>query len=183
MLDLFVILIYLRLSAFLLTVMNLSHNTRCPAALSNESVSKLILRSQRTNKESMKTLEVLNNQVSVASEIVKWRTVIIHIWISINVNTWHKPEYRSRRSDWAVWGSKPSIGKKKASLLQNVQTGSGANLASYSVGTGVLFRRPGRTVNHSPSNRTEFKKECSYTSTQSICFRRICRGKFTFSSM
>ena len=162
--------------------MNLSHHTRNPTALSNESVSKLILRSQRTNRESMKTLEVFNDQVSVASEIVKWMTVIFNIGISSNINIWHKPKYRSRRSDWAVWGSKPGIGKN-SSLLQNVQTGSGANLVSYSVGTGVLFRRPGRAVNHAPSSRTEFKKECSYTATQSICFRRICRGKFTFSSM
>jgi hypothetical protein len=36
------------------------------------------------------------------------------------------------------------------SLLRNVQTGSGAQPASYSVGIGV--KRPGRDVDHSPPN-------------------------------
>jgi hypothetical protein len=162
--------------------MNLSHHTRSPAALWNESVSKLILRSQRTSQESMKTSEVLNYQASVASEIVKWRAVIIYIRISVNVNIWHKPEYRSRCSDWTVWGSKPVIGKN-ASLLQKVQTGSGANLAFYSVRNGVHFRRPKRAVNHSLSNRTEVKKDWSFIFTQSICLRGIGRGNFTSSSM
>jgi len=74
-----------------------------------------------------------------------------------------------RRSDWAVWGTKPGIGKN-ASLLQYVQTGSGANLVFYSVSIGVLFRRPGRAVNHSPSSRTDFKNVCSYTATQYIIY-------------
>jgi hypothetical protein len=99
-------------AAFLLTVMNLSHHTRSPAALSNDPVSKLILRSQRTSKESTKILQVLNYQVSVASEIVRWRAVIIYIRISVNLNIWHKPEYRIRCSDWTAWGSKPGIGER-----------------------------------------------------------------------
>jgi hypothetical protein len=74
-------------------------------------LSESILRSRRTSKESMKTLQVLNYQVSVATEIVIWMAVIIYIRISVNVNIWHKPEFCSRCSDWTVWGSKPGIGR------------------------------------------------------------------------
>ena len=49
-LDLFFILTYLPLSIFFSTVMNFSHHTRNTAALSNDSVSKLTLRSNRASK-------------------------------------------------------------------------------------------------------------------------------------
>ena len=132
----------------------------------------------------MKTLEVLNYQESVASKIVIWRAMIIYIRISVNVNT--VPDI-SRSTAVAVAtgrsGDRNPLLAKDASLLQNLQTGSGASLASYSMGTGVLFRRPGRAVNHSLLNRTEVKNEWSYTSTLSIGFRGIGKGNFTFSSM
>jgi len=68
------------------------------------------------------------------------------------------------------------------SLLHRVHTGSGAQPASYSFGTGGCFpggRRPGREADHSPSSSTEVKNAWRYTSTPSTSSRRgawLCAG-------
>jgi hypothetical protein len=54
------------------------------------------------------------------------------------------------------------------SLRHRVQTGSGAHLASYLMGTRVSFPRgkgPWRRADHSPPTNTEVKNAWSYTST------------------
>jgi hypothetical protein len=46
------------------------------------------------------------------------------------------------------------------SLLHNIQTGSGAHPASYTIGTGGSFpggMRPGRETDHSPSSSAEVR--------------------------
>jgi hypothetical protein len=56
------------------------------------------------------------------------------------------------------------------SLLQNVQTGSGAQPA-YSLGTGVVslvVKRPGREFDHSPASNIEVKNEWRHTSPSPV---------------
>jgi hypothetical protein len=58
------------------------------------------------------------------------------------------------------------------SLLRNVQTGSGAHPASYSMRTGPPPGRQAATefdVDPSPPRSAEVKDEWSYTSTPPIC--------------
>ena len=56
--------------------------------------------------------------------------------------------YSRLATNWTVWGSNSGRGKS-FSLFQNIQTGSGANPASYPVGTGDLswHKVPGAKVN------------------------------------
>jgi len=56
--------------------------------------------------------------------------------------------------------------REKNSLLQNDQTDTGAQLTTYSVGTGffLVVKRPDREVRHSLPPSVEVKDEWSYTS-------------------
>jgi hypothetical protein len=57
------------------------------------------------------------------------------------------------------------------SLRHDIQTGSGAHLTSYPMGTGGSFReakRPGRETDQSPPSSAEVKQAWSYTSTPPI---------------
>jgi hypothetical protein len=70
------------------------------------------------------------------------------------------------------------------SLLQNVQTVSGAHRVSYSMSTGVLSpgaKRPGREVNHSPPSSAEVKNEWSYSSSPSIRLHSMDRDNFALT--
>jgi hypothetical protein len=61
-------------------------------------------------------------------------------------------------------GIRIPVGSRDFCLLQNVQAGPGAHLASYSVGTGVISRgKSGHGVNHSPPSRAKVKNVWSYT--------------------
>jgi len=61
-------------------------------------------------------------------------------------------------------GIRIPVGLRDFSLLQNVQAGPGAHLASYSVGTGVISpRKSGHGVNHSSLSSAEVKNVWSYT--------------------
>jgi hypothetical protein len=54
------------------------------------------------------------------------------------------------------------------SLRHRVQTGSGAHLDNYSIGTGLSptgLKRPGYKADHSPSSNAEFKNVYSYNVT------------------
>jgi hypothetical protein len=56
----------------------------------------------------------------------------------------------------------------RLSLLQSVQTGSGAHPASYPIGTGDSFpgvKRPGREADYSLPTRADVKTTWIYTST------------------
>jgi len=59
-------------------------------------------------------------------------------------------------------------GQEFFSLRHHVQTGCGAHLTSYSIGTAVFS--PGHEANHSPPSSAEVKKAWSYTSTSSYVF-------------
>ena len=91
-----------------------------------------------------------------------------------------------------VWASRGRIlvETKDLSLLQIVQTGSGVNPASYSMGVGVIspaMNHLGREVDHWPPHSAEVKNESSSTYTppfkthgkNRLVFRlsacRICR--------
>lgn len=74
-------------------------------------------------------------------------------------------------------------GSKICSLLQNVQTCSGAHLDSRSLGTGVLFieiSQPWHEANHSPPSSSEVKNEWSNTSTSPVWLCGLHRDTFTF---
>jgi hypothetical protein len=63
------------------------------------------------------------------------------------------------------------VGAGNFSLLHRVQTGSGAYLASYPMGTSGAFpggRAPRREAEHSPQFSAKVKNEWSYTSTPPI---------------
>jgi hypothetical protein len=65
-------------------------------------------------------------------------------------------------------GVRIPVGTRDFALLQKVQTDSGAHLASYTMGTGVLSRgvkRPDHDVYHSPPSSDEIRNEWRYTST------------------
>jgi hypothetical protein len=67
------------------------------------------------------------------------------------------------------------------SLLQNIQSGSGAHPASCSVGTGCFLqvaKRTGREVSHSSPSGAEFKNEWSCTSLLPKCIHGVDRVKF-----
>ena len=64
-----------------------------------------------------------------------------------------------------------------------VQTGSGVNPASYTMGTGSFsgVKRPGRGVDH-PDIAPRLKKEYSYNRTPPVCLHDSNKVKFTFHS-
>jgi hypothetical protein len=75
---------------------------------------------------------------------------------------------------------------KRNSLLQSLQTGSGAQSASHTSGNDSLKgeeKWPGREADHLPPSSGEFKNEWSCISYLyfSICFRSACRDSFAFS--
>jgi hypothetical protein len=67
------------------------------------------------------------------------------------------------------------------SLLQNVQTGSGAHPTSHSMGTGFFpgVKRPEREFDHSPPSNAGFKHMWSYNSIPPIRLYGVERDKFT----
>ena len=72
-------------------------------------------------------------------------------------------------------------GTKEFSRLQNVQTDSGAHLASCLLDTGVLpwrIKQPGHDVDHSHPSSAEVKNEWSYTSAPHICVHGVDRDTF-----
>jgi hypothetical protein len=70
---------------------------------------------------------------------------------------------------WAVWSRVHIPARARdLSLLQNIQTASGAHPPSYSMGTGVHWW--GYDAYHSPQSSVEVKKEGSYTSTPPYVF-------------
>ena len=65
-----------------------------------------------------------------------------------------------------------------SSLIQDVQTDSGAHTDSNSVATGGVFpkiNRPRREVHHSPSSGAEVENEWSYTSSPTISLHGVGR--------
>ena len=69
------------------------------------------------------------------------------------------------------------------SVLQNIQTGSGAHPASYSMGSGVLTRglkQPEREVYYSSPSSAESKKEWRYNSLPRRHLRDVDGKKFSF---
>jgi hypothetical protein len=65
-------------------------------------------------------------------------------------------------------------------LRHHVQTGYGAQPASYPMGTGVSFsgvKRPGCEADHSPPSSAEVKNAWSYTSTPQYVFMEWCLVK------
>jgi len=75
-----------------------------------------------------------------------------------------------------LWAGQPGIrmllGVRDFSVLQNVQTGSGAHPASCSLGTGVLswgLKWLGHYINHRPPSSANLKNEWSYTSSPFMC--------------
>jgi hypothetical protein len=69
-------------------------------------------------------------------------------------------------------------GAKFFSLLQNIQSCSGAHPSSCAMGTGVLSRVQGN-VDHSPSSGAEVTNEWSHTSVAPICCYGMGRETFT----
>ena len=68
-------------------------------------------------------------------------------------------------------------------LLQNIQTGSGAHTAFYSMGTGVLprgLKQSGREVNHSSPSSAEAENEWRYNSLPRIHLRDVDGENFLF---
>jgi len=86
------------------------------------------------------------------------RTVIL---LCTYISTVIRP--MSGRSGFDSWQ-----GQEFFSLRHHVQTGCGAHLTSYSIGTAVFS--PGHEANHSPPSSAEVKKAWSYTSTSSYVF-------------
>jgi len=86
-----------------------------------------------------------------------------------------------------LWAGKSGVqflgGSNNCSLLQNVQTCSGAHTASCSLGTGVLFigiNQPWHEADLSPQPSSEVKNEWSYTGTCPVWLYGIRRDNFTF---
>jgi hypothetical protein len=90
--------------------------------------------------------------------------------------------HKNIHSVLGVWGGQSRVripvGARYFSVPQNVQTGSGAHQASYSMGTGI--KRPGREVNHSPSYSAEVTTECSYISASAIRLNGMSRENIVF---
>ena len=81
---------------------------------------------------------------------------------------------------WMVWGLNPGKGKK-FSLLQNAQTGSGAQPSYYTEGTEFFFtkvKQPRCEVDHSPPSSAEVKNGWSCTSTPPICLHGVEKEGF-----
>lgn len=67
------------------------------------------------------------------------------------------------------------------SLLQIVQTASGAHPTFYLMGTGFFLglKRPGCDVDHSSLPSAEVKDKWSYTSASHVCLHGVERDDFT----
>jgi hypothetical protein len=107
--------------------------------------------------------------------IINYNKHIDYIWIG------------SQDSILRLWAEQFGVqflgGSNNWSLLQNVQTCSGAHPASYSLGTGVLLlgiNQPQHEANHSPPSSLEVKNEWSCTSASPICLYGIHRDNITF---
>jgi hypothetical protein len=75
----------------------------------------------------------------------------------------------------------PPYGMRR-SLLQDAQTGSGANPASaqwVTVALSLRMKRLGRAADHSPPPSAEIKNEHRYTSNPSTCLHGGYRNTFT----
>jgi hypothetical protein len=74
------------------------------------------------------------------------------------------------------------VGPRDLSLLQNIQTGTGAHPASYLMGTGFLsweVKPPGCAVNHSPPCSAKVKNEWSCISAHPVCRHSVNRENRT----
>jgi hypothetical protein len=72
---------------------------------------------------------------------------------------------------------------RELSLLQNIQTGSGTNSASYFKGTRSFFpgaKWPGNEADQSPPSSAKIKNVWSYTTTPPMCVHGIFRDNFSF---
>jgi hypothetical protein len=81
------------------------------------------------------------------------------------------------------YGVRISEGARDFMFLKTVQTGYGAQPASYSSGNGIISQaltRPEREVDHSPPYSAEVKNEWGYTSTSSICLHEVKNNNSTF---
>ena len=65
-----------------------------------------------------------------------------------------------------------------ARFSESVQTGTGSNPASYTMGTGSFLgvKRPERRVDHPPHLEPGLKKDYSYTSTPPLGLRDLFYG-------
>jgi hypothetical protein len=66
------------------------------------------------------------------------------------------------------------------SLLQNANTGSGAHPPSYSMGSFLGLKRPGRGADHLSTSSAEGNNDWSHTSVPPICLHSV--DNFTFLS-
>jgi hypothetical protein len=75
------------------------------------------------------------------------------------------------------------VGTSYSPLLQNAWTGSGAQLATYPISTGVICRGKAAVgkVNHSPSE--QIKNSCSYIFNPPICHHGVERDNFTCTTL
>jgi hypothetical protein len=84
--------------------------------------------------------------------------------------------------DYRVSRVRFPVGDQNFSLFHRVQTGSGAQAASFTIGTGL--KQPGREVDHSPPS-SKVKNTWRYTSTPQYVFMAWClvkqRDNFTFT--
>jgi hypothetical protein len=85
--------------------------------------------------------------------------------------------FNFQTTDLTIRHSNP-CGVRDFSLSSNVQTGPGAYLTPYSVGTGDLsmaVRRSGREADHSPPSSAEIKHKWDYTSIPPVCVYGVYR--------
>ena len=87
-----------------------------------------------------------------------------------------RSKYSNCATSWTIRYSNPGRGNR-FSVLQDVQTGSGADPASYLMGIGRFFfpgvKRPGGgEVDHLSPTSADIKNEWSYTFTH-ICLHRM----------
>jgi hypothetical protein len=66
------------------------------------------------------------------------------------------------------------------SLLQNIQTGSEAHLASYSMGSGWGIKRPEREVDHLPPSPRLRMSGAILPATVLVCSRSVEKDNFKF---
>jgi hypothetical protein len=73
------------------------------------------------------------------------------------------------------------VGAREFFFYKNVEIGSGACPAVYTVGTGVVLRgyRPGREPDHSSQSILEVHNGLSHTSALAVCRRVVERDNFT----
>jgi hypothetical protein len=103
-------------------------------------------------------------------------------WVILN-RQWNKIRNSIAQSMWWLHyrlddqksGVRISGRGKWFSLLHNVQTGSGAHPATYTMVTGDTCKQQGREADHSPPSSTEVKNAWSFTSTLS-CALSWCAG-------